>query len=63
MPRDEACVALCWYGCIVWTHLKEPVGGDAARKANGASSHPGPVKCAVQVYLVGPTGVSLVGFS
>lgn len=56
-------MVLCWYGCSVWTHLKEPVGGDAVRKANDARSHPGPGKCAVQVCLVGPTGVSLVGFS
>lgn len=59
--QGEACVVLCWCGCTVWTHLKEPAGG-VGRKTGGGSSHPGPGKCAVQVCLVSPTAVSLVGF-
>lgn len=58
--QGEACVVVCWYGCSVWTHLKEPVG-DVGRKADDGSSHPGSEKCAVQAGLVSPTGVSLVG--
>lgn len=58
--QGEACVVLCWCGCIVWSHLKEPVD-DVGRKADDGSSHPGPGNCAVQVCLVSPTGVSLVG--
>lgn len=60
--QGEACVVLCWCGCIVWSHLKEPVD-DVGRKADDGSSHPGPGNCAVQVCLASPTGVSLVGCS
>lgn len=60
MQQGEACVLVCWCGCIVWTHLKEPVG-DVGRKADDGNFHPGPGKSEVQVCVVPPTGVSLVG--
>lgn len=60
--QGEACVVVCWCGCTVWTHLKEPVG-DVGRKSDDGSSHPGPGNWTVQVCLVSPNGVSLVGWN
>lgn len=60
--QGEACVAVCWCGCTVWTHLKKPVG-DVGRKSDDGSSHPGPGNWTVQVCLVSPNGVSLVGWN
>lgn len=60
--QGEACVVVCWCGCTVWIHLKEPVG-DVGRKSDDGSSHPGPGNWTVQVCLVSPNGVSLAGWN